>query len=83
MVRLTKEGDWFPWLIPNEYASCCHPCVAEMFRNALSRKFSREDRPWKELAADYKGLIGGGEGCLMGPKGGTRYISELNMFKTS
>ena len=65
-IRMLRERVWFPKLAhrANEYVAKCSPCAVAVPRNDPApiqiRNLPRG--PWKEVAVDYNGPIGGTNG---------------------
>ena len=65
-IRLLRQRVWFPKLAKKtkEYVSNCYPCAVAIPRNdpvpIVNRKLP--SGPWREVAVDYKGPIGGPKG---------------------
>ena len=65
-IRMLRERVWFPKLAKKakEYVAKCYPCAVAVPRNDPVPIQNRElpKGPWKEVAVDYKGPIGGPRG---------------------
>ena len=65
-IATLRERNWFPRLstMVKEYVGNCVGCAAADTENSPAPMVSRSmiDRPWQEVAVDFKGPIGGSRG---------------------